>query len=318
MSKFKKIDKEFLLTDSTVNSYGFRLLSEGYQLAEFKKNPIGYHMHDRNAGVLVKWEDLRVDGDAVYGKPVINLSHARSQQTIDEIENGFLNAASVGHIVCLELSNDESMKLPNQKGPTVTRWFNRECSLVDIPGNFNALTLFDENENAINLADFTTQYKPEMKQVIFTASMLAAMKLSADTENTVIEQSFNDLVAKAAKADSLETELNDLKATTTKDKVVGILADGLKAGKLTKELSDKLAADYATNPDGLKDLVDAMPAYKSVTEQISDKQKKQVEDLSAVSWDELFRTDKLEDLKANNPELYKVKFKEEFGVEPKS
>ena len=71
--KLKKIDKEFLLTDNSVNTYGFRLLTEGYQLNEYKKNPIGYNMHLRDAGVLVKWEDFRTEGDAVYAKPVINL-----------------------------------------------------------------------------------------------------------------------------------------------------------------------------------------------------------------------------------------------------
>ncbi len=109
--KFKKIDKEYLLTDSTVNCYGFRCLTSGYMINEYKKNPIGYNMHLRDNGVVVKWEDLRVDGDKVYGKPVINLSNPRGQQTVDEIENGFLNAASVGHIVIVEMSDAPELKL---------------------------------------------------------------------------------------------------------------------------------------------------------------------------------------------------------------
>ena len=40
--KFKKIDRQYVLSDSTVNEYGFRLLTSGYQLPAFKKNPIGY------------------------------------------------------------------------------------------------------------------------------------------------------------------------------------------------------------------------------------------------------------------------------------
>src|SRR5437762_1815164 len=101
-TKTKKIDKEFLITDSTVNCYGFRLMTSGYLIDEFKRNPIGYYMHARTDGVVVRWEDLRIDGDKVYGKPVINLSNKRGQQTVEEIENSFLNGASVGHIVALE------------------------------------------------------------------------------------------------------------------------------------------------------------------------------------------------------------------------
>jgi hypothetical protein len=57
---------------------------------EFQKNPIGYYMHLRDKqGVLVKWEDLRMDGDKVFGKPCINLSHPRGERTVDEVESGF-------------------------------------------------------------------------------------------------------------------------------------------------------------------------------------------------------------------------------------
>jgi hypothetical protein len=109
MDKFKKIDKDFLLTDSSLNSYSYRLLTSGYLMDEFKKNPIGYYLHadpdnteyTRKDGVLVKWEDIRKDGDNVYGKPCINLSHPRGQKTVDEIESGFLNAASMGHFVVI-------------------------------------------------------------------------------------------------------------------------------------------------------------------------------------------------------------------------
>jgi hypothetical protein len=137
----KKIDKSYLLSDSSVNCYGFRLLTSGYQLPEFLKNPIGYYMHERDKGILVKWENLEIDGDKIIGKPVINLANPRGQQTVDEIESGFLTAASIGHIVVLETSDDPALMLPGQTGSTVTKWYNRECSLVDIPGNFNAYCL---------------------------------------------------------------------------------------------------------------------------------------------------------------------------------
>ncbi len=167
MEKLKKVEREFMLTDSSVNSYGFRLLTSGYQIEEFKRNPIGYYMHDRNLGVIVKWDDLRVDNDAVLGKPVINLSHPRAQQTIDEIENGFLNAASVGHIIVIDYSDAPEMKVPGQKDVTVTKWYNQECSLVDVPGNMNALSLFDKNENPLKLSDLksnSTAFNSKKKQ----------------------------------------------------------------------------------------------------------------------------------------------------------
>lgn len=287
-------------------------------MAEYQRNPIGYDMHKRELGVLVRWEDLRADGDKVYGKPVINLNHPNGQKTVEDIENGFINAASVGHIVALELSSDPADMLPNQKGPTVSKWFNRECSLVDIPGNFNALKLFDKDENEINLADFSNKSINIMKQIFFTPAQLVAMKLSADADDAQVTAAFNDLVAKAAKADGLQTQLNDLHAQVSKDKVEAALKAALDSKKITKELSDKLRMDYATKPKELEDLIAAMPAYSSVSDQLNPEQKaEKFKDLMAMSFENLMENGGLEKLKKEAPELYVRKFKEEYGYEPK-
>ena len=313
----KKIEKEFVLSDSTVNCYGFRLLTSGYQLAEYQRNPIGYHMHDRNGGVLVRWEDLRVDGDKVMGKPVINMSHPRAEQTIAEIEDGFLNAASVGHIVALELSDDPNLRLPGQGLPTVTKWYNRETSLVDIPGNYNALAkLYDKDQNEINLSDFTKTPKL-MQNLVLTALQLSLLNLAATATEADVTNKLNDLAAKAAKADLLQTELNNLKAATIKSQVSEILASALTAKKVTKELSDKLAVDYADKPTELKALVDALPSYQSISSQLSGQKPDLSADILKKSWDQLAEDGDLENLKANYPDAFKEAYKKEFGVYPK-
>lgn len=328
--KFKKIDKKFVLSDSTVNSYGFRLLTSGYNLSAFAKNPIGYYMHDREAGVLLKWEDVKVEGDQITGYPVINLSHARGQQTIDEIENGFLNAASMGHFVVEKMTDDESFKLPGQFGPTVTKWSNRECSLVDVPGNFNALKLYDKEGEEINLADFQKK-SSSMKKVILSAGALAALKLSAEADETAVDTVINDLLAKAAKVDQLTNELSaantaktnaeNALATAKKEavqkEVKDLLSAALEGKKITKEVSDKLAATYAENPSGLKDLLAVMPAYQSITEAIKTGSTG-AKELADLTFDELDKQGKLEDLRAKDPETFKAKFKAKFGVDYKS
>jgi len=318
--KVKKIDREYVLTDSTVNCYGFRLLTSGYLIDEYKKNPIGYYMHVREDGVLVKWDDLRVEGDTVYGKPVINMSNQRAEKTVDEIEDGFLNAASVGHLVVLEYTDDPEQKLPGQTGPTVTKWFNRECSLVDIGGNFNALALYDEFDNPINLSDFSKTKLPTMKKIEFTGAQLAAMNLKADADEAIVANAFNDLVAKAAKADGLQTELQNLKAKVTNDKVKGLLDAALTASKITQEVHTTLLKDYSTNPEGLETLLSAMPAYQPVTTKIEEQGKgneKRIADLMAKDWDELFESGEIEVLKSLSAPAYKQKYKDTFGKEAK-
>ena len=174
---FKKIDKEFCITDNSVNSYGFRLLTEGFQRDRFNP-PIGYLMHNREGGVAVKWEDFRLEGDKLWARPVVNT--LKYPSLADEIEAGFYNAASVGHIIALEWTDDQAMKLAGQTGITVTKWFCRECSIVDIPGNYNALAeVYDKDENS--LANLVSQ--PGAKESIpaqFHGKTYAELWISGD------------------------------------------------------------------------------------------------------------------------------------------
>lgn len=335
--KFKKIDKDFLLSDSSLNSYKYRLLTSGYLLAEYAKNPIGYFMHGteeypREQGVLVKWENLRVDGDGVWGKPCINLSHPRGQRTVDEVESGFLNAASFGQFVVLEISDKPEDYLNGQEGPSVSKWFNRECSLVDVPGNYNALTeLFDKDNNPLKLEDLIAEQNFKnikiMKQVFLTPEQIATMQLKSDADGQAVDIKLKELVAEAAKVPTLiqnlaaanserDAAVNELKAlkASTVEKEVNDIADGaLAAKKITVALCAKLKTDYAGNPSGLKSLVAEMPAYTGIVKSIEGS--KAAKNLADKTWEEMDTEGTLEDLKASDPELFKQKYKEAFKQE---
>ncbi len=329
--QFKKIDKEYVLSDSSVNEYGFRLLTTGYQLPEFQKNPIGYYMHQRDKGVALKWDDLKVEGDALWGKPVINLLNERGAQTCAEVENGFLNAASVGHIVVLDYSTDPDQMLPGQTGPTITRWYNKECSLVDIPGNGNALTkLYDAQENEINLVDLTGE-RPVLNNLHLnlTRELNKALNLSADADGATMLaaiKTMNERVATAKEVDlenillrsdkdALQVQLDNLNGAHAKYEVAALLDRALEDGRVTILLKEKLAADYAGKPLELKSLLSAMPAYRSIAEHL--KQTNRDNAAQQWTWDDFETKDpagnKLKELKADNPDRYQQIFKEKFG-----
>jgi hypothetical protein len=325
--KLKKIDREFVLSDSSVNEYGFRLLTEGYQAAEFKKNPIGYYMHRRDEGIALKWDDLRVDGDSIVGKPVINLSNSRGEQICDEAENGFLNAASMGHIVVLEYSTDAAMMLPNQTGPTVTKWYNKECSLVDIPGNGNALgKLYDQSENEINLADFSAGKNIAPRRALDLTKIFSALQLTANADEQAVADAVQQLVATAdakelelqrlrGEKQKLQQQIDDNNRCNLQFEVSSLLERAIEDRKITNELLEQLRLDYAENPTGLKTLLVAMPAYRSIAEQLRAKPADNAEIL--WNWDDYEQNDrtgkKLKELRANNPDRYKEIFEQKFG-----
>jgi len=326
--RFKKIDRAYVLSDSSVNEYGFRLLTSGYQLASFQKNPIGYYMHKREDGIVLKWEDLHIEDDKIVGTPVINLSNERGEQTCDEVENGFLNAASVGHIVVLEYSTDPEAMLPGQTGPTITKWYNKECSLVDIPGNCNALTrLYDAQENEINLVDISggasiIQFQPEVIK-----DLSDILQLSAEGDASVLVQAVRQIKTTAEQLaienkqlqddkTSLQAQLDEMNEHKVRDEVLALLERGLEDKKITVELKNRLAHDYAGNPEGLRSLIAAMPAYRSIVDNLRTRPADQSE--AQWQWDDYEQKDptgkKLKELKANNPVKYRELFDKKFAA----
>lgn len=285
-------------------------------------------MHRREDGIVLKWEELRVEDDKVLGTPVINLSNGRGLQTCDEAENGFLNAASVGHIVVLEYSTDPEMMLPGQTGPTITKWYNKECSLVDIPGNCNALTrLYDAQENEINLMDLniTPPVLNAAKQHIIK-ELGVVLQLADEPNDKTIIAAVQDLANKVEYTteenktlrndkQALQQQIDDLNSARNRFEITALLDRALEDKKVTIELRNKLANDYATNPEGLKALIAAMPAYRSIAAQLKSKQQDNTEALWL--WDDYEKNDptgkKLKELKANDAVRYKELFDKKFN-----
>ncbi len=328
IEKFKKLERQYVLSDSSVNEYGFRLLTSGYQMDSFRKNPIGYYMHRREDGIALKWEDLKIEDDKIVGTPTINLSNARGEQTCAEAENGFLNAASVGHIVVLEYSTEKEMMLPGQTGPTITKWYNKECSLVDIPGNSNALThLYDANENELNLVDLNIGKRslPGLQENTLI-DLCDVLGLAQKTTETEVRDAVKHLANKARNLEaanitlskdkqSLQVQLDEIKSLRCRYEVTALLNRALEDKKVTVALKEKLNEDYANNPEGLKTLLAAMPAYQSIAAQL--KNQKQADTSENWVWDDYEKNDptgnKLKLLRANDPVRYQELFDKKFA-----
>ena len=293
--KTKKIEKEFCFTDESVNVYGYRCLTSGLQLDEVKKNPIGYFMHNRDNGVVVKWEDFRVESSKVFAKPIINLSHPDGQSIADQVENGFLNGASAGKIVVLETSDDKDLMVPGQTKPTVTKWFPREISLVDIPGNYNALAkLFDINNNPLSLSDFSKA--PSAKNTIklsVDSDILNALKLNSNATQSDFSNAIQNLINKS-------NELDSLKKSNASNEVEAILNKGITDKKLTQDLANELKGNLGNDPIALKKLIELMPYLEVPT------------DLQNKTFDQLYSENKLELVRTKYPVLYEQLRSEKF------
>ena len=299
----KKIEKEFCITDDSVNVYGYRLLTSGFEIERFNP-PIGFLMHERDKGVAVRWEDFRTESGKVFAKPVIN--DELFPQLAQQIEDGFYNAASVGHIVALDVSDEGKYKLEGQTGPTVLKWFCRECSIVDIPGNYNAIAqLYDESDNLLHdlSSNFITTGNMKNTDNTNTGVMVAIaalglpdLKDDATAEDAVL--AVKELVQRATDAENRLALVQDQLIASQID---GVLDTAIKERKITPATAEQLKADYKDNICGLKNLVEKLPAQSLISEQLKPCIP---EHLRGKTFNDLYISGELETVKRDFPELY--------------
>ena len=96
--------KRLVLSDSSLNRYGYRVLTEGINLESFKKNPIVLYMHFRDEGspywgenkAIGHWKDIQIDGDVLSAEPVFDEVDELSRTVAAKFKAGTYNAASIG------------------------------------------------------------------------------------------------------------------------------------------------------------------------------------------------------------------------------
>lgn len=143
---------EVVISTGALNSYGSRILTEGLDLAQYRRNPVLLWMHMRMGAMPIgRMENVRVDGDRVIGTPVFDLKDELAKRIADKWEDGFLRMASAG-IEIVELSDDPELLVPGQTRMTVTRSRLVEVSIVDIGANDEAIRLYAGDGSMMELA----------------------------------------------------------------------------------------------------------------------------------------------------------------------
>lgn len=191
--------KRIILSDSSLNRYGYRVLTSGMNIEAFKKNPVMLYMHFRDEGspiwgnykAIGHWEDIQIDGDELSAIPVFDKVDDLSKEIAAKFDAGTLSAASVGiHIVAT--SSNKELLLPGQTRETVTECELMEASIVDIPANANAVRLYDRTSSAILAVGKDTLSVPELPKPKLNVmnlksswkTLCAFLKISDDKADT--------------------------------------------------------------------------------------------------------------------------------------
>ena len=214
--------KRVILSDSSLNRYGYRVLTEGLNIESFRKNPVMLYMHLRDEGsplwgeskAIGHWEDIQVEGDVLSAVPVFDCVDELSKTISAKFEAGTFNAASVG-IRIIATSASKELLLPGQRRETVTESELMEASIVDVPANANAVRLYEKDSNSVFLAAGSDKnVVPEIKHNSMKLksawkTVIAFLKISEDIAETT-ELSAENIEALNGEMERLSTENSSL------------------------------------------------------------------------------------------------------------
>lgn len=303
--------KRVRITNSSLNAYGTRLITAGGDIEQYLRNPVLLYMH-RRGDVIGLVKDIKVEGDEITGELVFDEASDLSVKAKKQYEFGSLRMVSAG-VDILELSEDPELLVTGQTRPTVSKWKLVEVSLVDIGANDDAITLY-RNGRTLELGK--DGYNPlpiintQTKEPIMELKQLA-LQLGLP-ENATEEQvlaKIGELNAAKQERDTLRTEKEQLTLSAITAAVDAAIGEKrLNADKKQQfiELGKKVGLE------DLKSTLAAMAPAQKASDFINPASADTVNAYKKLSD---VPSDKLLELRTNEPETYKALYKAEYGVE---
>lgn len=322
MNKGEKT-KSFVLSDESLNTYGFRCLTGGGDLEQFKRNPVMYYNHDEWSMPIGRWDNIRVENGQVLADPVFDMEDPRAAEIAGKVERGFLKMASIGFRIVAK-SDDPKGMLAGQTLPTVTKWQLREASIVGIGANHNAIRLYDEKDKLISEDEIMKLFdkpilnnQPKMNEVIFKL-----LDLPKDSTEEQLQDSIKRLVDAKATAEAENKALTDAAAkreladkTARKAEAETLVDAAVKDGRLNADGKEGFLSFFDNDFESAKKALTAIPKRVSVKTEIEANERKdntELADMIKLSWNDLDKGGKLATLKDKYPDVYQEKFEQKF------
>nr|DAS67663.1 MAG TPA: prohead serine protease [Caudoviricetes sp.] len=308
--------KRVRISNESVNCYGFRVLTAGIDVEQYKRNPVLLYMHERG-NVVGYVNDLKVENDEITGELMFDCASEQSERCQKQFEFGSLRMVSAG-LEIIETSEDPAMLVPGQTRPTITKSRLFEVSVADVGANDDAIVLEKDGKRIMLSKDGTcglplithnnNQSNKEMEQKVIA--------LQLGLPETATE---NEINAKLAQLKALQQENETLKAekqTLAEARIAQLVDTAIAEKRLDaqhKEQFVKLGGQIGA--EELEKTLQAMKPQVKLSAMLGHQgsapgsaSEKTYTKLSEVPADELVK------LRADNVEEYKRLYEAEYGI----
>jgi len=286
----------YKLSDESVNSKGFVVLTDGIDLAKFNDNPVALHNHNINV-VVGNWENVRIDEENpenLVGTLVFDYSDPKAQELMNQVSKNLIKHVSIG-IKIIEFYDDI---INDQEVIVISKSELKEASITPLPANENAIKLTYNGETVDDIVEFTKKNKNNMSKVLELTEKVNELEneyKESKKKYDSIELINKDLIASVelkdkeisdlnTQVEELNSKLEDIAKAEQEAKFNSLLNDAIEDGKINDEQKEnflKLTFDNAKAIiDGLSSKV-IKPEVK-LSDMVKDEVKK--EEVKDFNW----------------------------------
>jgi hypothetical protein len=331
---FKMDPITFILLDGSTTTKDVCVSVDGVDTTQFEKNPVMFYQHNDWNMPVGRWANVRKDNGQLLADAIFDTEDTDKdvQRMIKKVQNGFINMASCG-LVDLECSDDPMLCGDGACCMVVTNCRLREASIVAVGGNHNSMALrfydnegqeitFGKKENAaLKLSDFIVKQKIE----IMSKTYLKTLNLADNADDVAIGIAVEKLANEKAAADAKVLLLTDqvnahetAKTNARKAEALNLTDAAIRDGRLDAKAKESTLNLFDKDFDGTKVLLESIPKQVKLSDlELGDKDAKERKELEAMTYSDIDKKGKVLFLRDTYPDLYKEKYKAQFGVEPK-
>lgn len=305
--------------DTTINSYGFRILTAGINLDRFTSNPVMLDSHDNECeSVLGRWENVKKEGKRLVGDSVFDVEDPKAKLIGDKVDRGFIKGCSMG------VTFDRGVFEQTPDGEWVlTACELFECSICAVPSAATSLRLYEKTEKGeyvlmdekavqltlATLAETKTNPQPNMEKIALSAAVLVALGLTTQPENAAaLEQTISNLAADRDKYKKKATDLEEKINADLDSRATALGNAALSEGKITKDELSGIIEDAKANYDLTARSLARIPAKVQLGAGVKNPTPGESEIKTMDDFEKLSDAAKMS-FKTENPDAYKALFK---------
>lgn len=315
MAKKKHI---FVLTDESVNCYGYRVLTSGLGLEQFLKNPVMLYSHEYGLLPIGTWEEVHEEDGKLLATAKFDDGDPFALEVSRKVDEGILKCCSIGFDVQV-IEESDDLKLPGQVGPTVTKAELLECSICAIGANRNAMRLSSEPGTPSPTVKVGGRMTLTMLQgdnnkvinPIISSSMTEQEQNQMNQLQQQVQQLTENNQTLTQERDQARQELQRVRDAETET----LLSAAVNDGRISEADRPRWKELMNVAPENARAALAKLNPRTSLSQMLESQKGKG--EFAGKSWKELDRAGKLSAFKAADPEAFKNLYRETFGTDYK-